>query len=216
MLFKSSNIMGSSVRRILKRGGRNFRKFERNIDQNIKLSHLNFVPFFAQNQVKSKKKKKKGLHSNFVPFSTQNQVNRKKKGLHSSFVPFSAQNQVNRKKKGLHSSFVPFFAQNQVKSEKKRSSIAFSPSSSPKPGRNARNIPFVQSNQRGGGGPCLNFAHFSMQFCNPGDPKGGPWPNAPPLNTPLIMGVTKLIVYCHVRRVLSLFSLSKNHAYGMH
>ena len=22
------------------------------------------------------------------------------------------------------------------------------------------------------GGPCLNFAHFSMQFCNPGDPKG--------------------------------------------
>ena len=27
------------------------------------------------------------------------------------------------------------------------------------------------------GGACLNFAHFSMQFCNPGDPKGGPWPN---------------------------------------
>ena len=27
------------------------------------------------------------------------------------------------------------------------------------------------------GGPCLNLAHFSMQFCNPGDPKGGPWPN---------------------------------------
>ena len=35
------------------------------------------------------------------------------------------------------------------------------------------------------GGPCLNFAHFSMQFCNPGDPKGGPWPNAAPQNTPL-------------------------------
>ena len=31
------------------------------------------------------------------------------------------------------------------------------------------------------GGPCLNFAHFFMQFCNPGDPKGGPWPNGPPL-----------------------------------
>ena len=30
------------------------------------------------------------------------------------------------------------------------------------------------------GGPCLNFAHFSMQFCNPGDPKGGPWPNGLP------------------------------------
>ena len=64
----------SSVRRILKRGGgggRNFRKFERNIDQNLKLSHSNFVLFFAQNQVKSKKK---GLHSNFVPFFAQYQV----------------------------------------------------------------------------------------------------------------------------------------------
>ena len=35
------------------------------------------------------------------------------------------------------------------------------------------------------GGPCLNFAHFTMQFCNPSDSKGGPWPNGPPLNTPL-------------------------------
>ena len=38
-------------------------------------------------------------------------------------------------------------------------------------------------------GPCLNFAHFTMQFCNPSDPKGGggPWHNAPPpLNTPLV------------------------------
>ena len=34
------------------------------------------------------------------------------------------------------------------------------------------------------GGPCLNFAHFSLQFCNPGDPKGGHGPMAP-LNTPL-------------------------------
>ena len=23
------------------------------------------------------------------------------------------------------------------------------------------------------GGPCLNFAHFTMQFCNPSNPKGG-------------------------------------------
>ena len=29
------------------------------------------------------------------------------------------------------------------------------------------------------GGPCLSFAYFSMQFYNPGDPKGGPWHNAP-------------------------------------
>ena len=71
--------MISSVSRILKRrGARNFRKFEKNIDQNLKLSHSNFVPFFAQNQVKSKKKsgeeQKKDLHSNFVPFFAQYQV----------------------------------------------------------------------------------------------------------------------------------------------
>ena len=43
---------------------RNFRKFEKNKDQNKKLFHPNSVRFFAQNQGKSKKKKeKKGLHS---------------------------------------------------------------------------------------------------------------------------------------------------------
>ena len=64
----------SSVRKILKKGGggaRNFRKFERNIDQNLKLSHSNIIPVFAQNQVKNKKK---GPHSNFVPFFAQNQA----------------------------------------------------------------------------------------------------------------------------------------------
>ena len=35
------------------------------------------------------------------------------------------------------------------------------------------------------GGACLNFAHFSMQFCNPVDPKGGAMAQWPPLNTPL-------------------------------
>ena len=39
--------------------------------------------------------------------------------------------------------------------------------------------------QRGGGGPCRNFAYYSMQLYDPGDPKGGPWPNGPPVNTPL-------------------------------
>ena len=64
-----NTIIASSVRRILKRGGgaKNFRKFERNIDQNLKLPHSNFVPFFAQNQVKSKKK-------SFVPFFAQSQL----------------------------------------------------------------------------------------------------------------------------------------------
>ena len=96
------SFLHSSVRRILKRGGaRNFRKFERNIDQNLKLSYSNFVPFFAQNQVIS----------------------------------------------------------------------------SPKP-----DAQFAK------GGPCLDFAHFSMQFCNHGDPKGGGHgPMAPPLNTPLFL-----------------------------
>ena len=127
----------------------------------MKLSHLNFVPLFALNQVKSKKKRSS---LKFRPF----------------FHPKSVE-ELKNKKKGLHSNFVPFFAQNQVKSKKKRSSFAFSPSS--KPGRNARNIPFVQSNlmpnlQRGG--PCLNFAHFSMQFCNSGDPKGGAVAQWPP------------------------------------
>ena len=35
-------------------------------------------------------------------------------------------------------------------------------------------------NLQRGEGACLNFAHFSMQFCNPGDPKGGHGPMAPP------------------------------------
>ena len=35
------------------------------------------------------------------------------------------------------------------------------------------------------GGPCLNFAYFSMQSYNPGDPKGGAMAQWPPLNTPL-------------------------------
>ena len=49
--------MSSSVRRILKRGGaKNFRKFGKNKDLNQKLFLSNLVRFFAQNQVKSKKK----------------------------------------------------------------------------------------------------------------------------------------------------------------
>ena len=35
------------------------------------------------------------------------------------------------------------------------------------------------ANLQKGMGVCLNFAHFSMQFYNPDDPKGGPWHNAP-------------------------------------
>ena len=115
-------ITNSSERRILKKGGQKLQKFERNIDQNLKSSHSNFGPFFAQNQVKSKNKKQK-------------------------------------KEKGLYSNSVPFFAQNQV-------------ISSPKPD--------ARLAKGGGGGACLNFAHFSMQLCNPGDPKGGVVPKIRP------------------------------------
>ena len=46
-------------------------------------------------------------------------------------------------------------------------------------------MPFVWSNfmpnlQRGGEGPCLNFAYFSMQFYNSDNPKGGAMVQWPP------------------------------------
>ena len=54
---------GSSVRRIFKRGGRNFRKFEIKEDQNKNFPAHNQVRVPAQTEVKTKKK---GLHSNLV------------------------------------------------------------------------------------------------------------------------------------------------------
>ena len=36
-----------------------------------------------------------------------------------------------------------------------------------------------------GAGPCLNFAYYSMQLYNSGDPKGGGMAQWPPLTTPL-------------------------------
>ena len=94
-------------------GARIFRKFERNIDQNLKLSHSNFVPFFAQTQVKSKKKVFTQISSHFSP------------------------------------NIRWFWAQSLM--------------------------PNLQR-----GGACLNFAHFSMQFCIPGNPKGGAMAQYPP------------------------------------
>ena len=62
------------------------------------------------------------------------------------------------------------------------------------------------------GGPCLNFAHFTMQFCIPSDPKGGPWHNGPPpLNTPLLPSIwTKSLtikIVHHNARFLACFGL---------
>ena len=51
------------------------------------------------------------------------------------------------------------------------------------------------------GGPCLNFAHFTMQFCNPSDPKGGAMAQGPPpkyapgLNQPSFESLRKFVVH---------------------
>ena len=44
-----SDFFDSSVRKVLKRGGKNFKKFDKNKDQNKKLFHQKSVRFFAQN-----------------------------------------------------------------------------------------------------------------------------------------------------------------------
>ena len=73
-----------------------------------------------------------------------------------------------------------FSAQNQVisKKKKKRRSLlkvrpVFHPNSLKFPAESL--MPNLQR-----GGPCLNFAHFTMQFCNPSDPKGGAMAQWPP------------------------------------
>ena len=70
----------------------------------------------------------------------------------------------------------PIFRPNLGEKQKKDFSLKLSQISSAMPRLVAQNVPSAWSNfmpnlQRGGA--CLNFAYFSMQFCNPGDPKGG-------------------------------------------
>ena len=74
-----------------------------------------------------------------------------------------------------------FSTQNQViskkKKKKKRSLLKVRPVFYP----NSLKFPaesLMPNLQRGG--PCLNFAHFTMQFCNPSDPKGGAMAQWPP------------------------------------
>ena len=94
------------------------------------------------------------------------------------FRPKSGEEQ---KKKGLHSNLVQIFAQNQVKSKNK----AYKRSKAYRK-RTEHSLCMIKPYaQLAEGGPCLNFAYFSMQFCNPGDPKGGAMAQWPPLNTPL-------------------------------
>ena len=97
-------------------GARNFRKFERNIDQNLKLSHSNFVLFFAQNQVKSKKKR---FSLKFRPIFRLKSGEEQKKRSSLKFRPIFRPKSSEEQKKGLHSIFIPYFAQYQVISSPK-------------------------------------------------------------------------------------------------
>ena len=87
-------------------------------------------------------------------FSTQNRFG------------FPVQNQMKIKKKGLHSNLVRLFAQIWVQAKNK-----------------GLRLPFVCSNLLSKfhrGGPCGNFAYYSMLIVLSWRPKGGAWPNAPP------------------------------------
>ena len=69
-----------------------------------------------------------------------------------------------QKKKGLHSNLVRIFTQ----------SLNVTHKTSPLCDQT------LCPTCKGGGGPCLNFASFDIQFCNPGDPKGWARAQCPP------------------------------------
>ena len=148
-----------------------------------------FRPKLGDLQTKKKKKKKKKVFAkiqsdfsaeirNSKLFSAQNQViskNKKKKRSSPKFRVIFRPNSEFRNSK-------LFSAQNQVIPPKKKKKMkvrsVFHPNSLKFPAESL--VPNLQR-----GGPCLNFAHFTMQFCNPSDPKGGAMAQWPPLNTPL-------------------------------
>ena len=85
----------SSIRRILKRGGgRNFRKFEKNKDQNKKLVHPSSVRFFCpKSGEEQKQKEKKGLHSDLVRFFAQSWVQAYNKRIKHTLGEIQARSQ---------------------------------------------------------------------------------------------------------------------------
>ena len=101
-------------------------------------------------------------------FSTQNQFGS------------SVQNPMKSKKKSSSLKYSPVFAQNWVKAKNK-----------------GLRLPFVCSNLlpelQKGGGPCRNFAYYSMLIILTWRPKGGGHGPMPPLNTPL-----NEVIYKHV------------------
>ena len=68
--------------------------------------------------------------------------------------------------------------------------------------------------QRGEGHASILLTFF-MQFCNPGDPKGGPWLNAPPLYTSLLLmhDWKKLLIASHYVNDRTQKLDSRNYAY---
>ena len=152
----------------------------------------NFKAFFRPKSGDlQKKKKKKGLRQNSKCYFGRNPK------FKAFFCPKSGDLQKKKKKKvfaKIQSAISAeirnlklFSAQNRVISKKKKKKVfthgpsRFSPEltqiSSHKPESLMPNL------QRGG--PCLNFAHFTMQFCIA---IYNPWHNGPPpLNTPLLL-----------------------------
>ena len=127
------------------------------------------------------------------------------------FLPKSGEEQTKRSSLKFSPIFCPKLGEEQKKkNKKKRSSLKFSKSFCPKLGEEQKKTKnglhsysvrfFAQSLEEThntcplcdqtscptckGGGPCLNFAYFSMQFYNPDEPKGGSWHNAPPKYAP--------------------------------
>ena len=100
----------------------------------------------------------------FRPKSGDLQKKKKKKRSSPKFrVIFRPKSEVQR-------FFLPKIRCSPQKKKKKRSLLkvrpVFNPDSLKFPAESL--MPNLQR-----GGPCLNFAHFTMQFCNPSDPKGG-------------------------------------------
>ena len=116
----------------------------------------------------------------------------KRRGVARKFRKFEKNKDLNQKlPPKINSIFCPKLGEGQ----KKRSSLKFSPVFCPNVGASLKEThkTYPLCNQTlcptCKGGPCLNFVYHSMQLYNPGDPKGGPWPNGPSLNTPLFITV---------------------------
>ena len=115
-------------------GARNFRKFERNINQNLKSSHSKFVPYSPQKQVKSKKQRSSlKIRPIFSP-KTGEEQKRKRSSLkiRPIFSPKIGEEQKKKKVFTQNSSHI--FPQNRCRAKKKRSSLKIRPIFSPETG----------------------------------------------------------------------------------